>query len=227
MVSILQPHYLPYLGYFSMMEKSDIFIFLDDVYYIKREWKNRNKIRMENNTERTRFLSVPIKKMQRSRNLNLTEISYETDWMDKHLNFVKVTYKKSPYLKCIIEILDEVFSIKPKYLSDLNIKLIIIIKNFLQINTQISKSSLFECSLKKTDKIIYLLNQVDASIYYANTKSKNYLDETKFKKNNIDLQYQNFIHPTYEQQKNVFVPFLSIIDCIAYYGKDSRKFLNV
>lgn len=227
MVSILQPHYLPYLGYFSMMEKSDIFIFLDDVYYIKREWKNRNKIRMENNTERTRFLSVPIKKMQRSRNLNLTEISYETDWMDKHLNFVKVTYKKSPYLKCIIEILDEVFSIKPKYLSDLNIKLIMIIKNFLQINTQISKSSLFECSLKKTDKIIYLLNQVNASIYYANTKSKNYLDETKFKKNNIDLQYQNFIHPTYEQQKNVFVPFLSIIDCIAYYGKDSRKFLNV
>ena len=60
--SILQPHYLPWIGYFDLIKRSDVFVFLDDVQYIKREWKNRNKIRKNPKSEEVKWLSVPIDK---------------------------------------------------------------------------------------------------------------------------------------------------------------------
>ena len=209
------------------MSNSDIFIFHNDVDFIKGEWKNRNVIRMESNSLLKRFITVPIISKQMNKKLNKLTISYDKDWIKSHLNCIRNAYQKETFYKSILNILEKVFIKKHQYLSDLNIDLILEIKDFLEIQTEINYSSDFPSNLKKTEKLVFLLKKVKASTYLANNKSQNYIDEQKFKIEKIKLKYQNFSHPIYSQGKNPYMPYLSIIDCIAYYGKNARNFLNV
>lgn len=223
--SINQPHYIPYMGYFSMINKVDNFIFHDDVDYIKGEWKNRNKIRENKNFDNFRHLSVPIQK-QKEKKLNKLLISYDKDWTLDHHNKIRNSYYGEKYYKIVEEIFSSVIEKKPKYLSDLNTQLILRFLKYLEIETNIFYASKFQSNLNKTDKIIYLCKATKTNMYVSNNKSKNYLEEKKFKNNNIKLVYQNYMHPEYTQNKNNFLSNLSIIDLIAYHGKKSIGFLK-
>ena len=222
--SIVQPHYLPYIGYFSMIKRSDNFIFHDDVDYIKGEWKNRNRIRMEKKNNKIKYLTVPIKK-QSEKKINKLKISYDKNWINDHLNCIKNVYSKENYYFDVIKILNSVYEKKPFFLSELNINIIKEILKYLEINTKIFYSSQFNSSLKKTEKVVFLCQKVKTSIYLANNKSSDYLEELKFKEKNINLIYQDYLHPQYKQGNNSFIPFLSIIDLIAYHGKKSTDYL--
>lgn len=223
--SINQPHYIPYIGYFSMIDKVDNFIFHDDVDYIKGEWKNRNKIRENKKFDNFRNLSVPIKK-QKEKKINKLLISYDKNWIADHQNKMRNSYYGEKYFKIVENMFASVVEKKPRYLSDLNIELISTFLNYLEIDTNIFYSSKFNSNLKKTDKIIYLCKCTKTTTYISNNKSKNYLEEDKFKENGIKLIYQNYIHPEYSQNKNNFLSNLSIIDLIVYHGKDSIKYLK-
>lgn len=223
--SINQPHYIPYIGYFSMISKVNNFIFHDDVDYIKGEWKNRNKIRQNKNSENFTYLTVPIKK-QEEKKLNKLLISYDKDWINDHQNKIKNSYYGEKYYKVVDNLFNSVVENKPKYLSQLNINLILKILDYLEINTKIYYASDFNSALKKTDKIIYLCKEIGTSKYISNNKSSKYLEEDKFFENSIKLNYQNYKHPIYSQNKNNFLPNLSIIDLIVYYGKDSKSYLK-
>tara|TARA_Y100000996_G_C22397637_1_gene591811 strand:+ start:197 stop:877 length:681 start_codon:yes stop_codon:yes gene_type:complete len=223
--SINQPHYIPYIGYFSMIYKVNNFIFHDDVDYIKGEWKNRNKIRQNKNSENFTYLTVPIKK-QEEKKLNKLLISYDKDWVNDHQNKIKNSYYGEKYYKVVDNLFNSVVENKPKYLSQLNINLILKILDYLEINTKIYYSSDFKSDLKKTDKIIYLCKEIGTSEYISNNKSSKYLEENKFFENSIKLNYQNYKHPIYSQNKNNFLSNLSIIDLIVYYGKESKSYLK-
>ena len=223
--SINQPHYIPYMGYFSMINKVDNFIFHDDVDYIKGEWKNRNKIRENKNFDNYRLLSVPIQK-QKEKKLNKLLISYDKNWTLDHQNKIRNSYYGERYYRIVEEIFSSVIEKKPKYLSDLNTQLILRFLKYLEIETNIFYASKFQSNLKKLDKIIYLCKATKTNMYVSNNKSKNYLEEKKFKNNNIKLVYQDYVHPEYTQNKNNFLSNLSIIDLIAYHGKKSIRFLK-
>ena len=223
--SINQPHYIPYIGYFSMIYKVDNFIFHDDVNYIKGEWKNRNKIRQNKNSNNFRYLTVPIKK-QEEKKLNKLLISYDKNWIKDHQNKIKNSYSGEKYYKVVENLFNSVVENKPKYLSQLNINLILKLLDYLEINTKIHYSSDFKSDLKKTDKIIYLCKETETTKYISNNKSREYLEEDKFFENNLILKYQNYKHPIYTQNRNDFLSNLSIIDLIVYHGKESRSFLK-
>ncbi len=223
--SINQPHYIPYIGYFSMINKVENFIFHDDVNFIKGEWKNRNKIRENKNSDNFRYLTVPIQK-QHEKKINKLLISYDKDWIKDHQNKLRNSYYGEKYYKVVENLFNSVIEKKPKYLSELNINLILKFVEYLEINTRTYRASSFQSDLTKTDKIIYLCKKVDTSVYISNNKSIEYLEEEKFIKNKINLRYQNYEHPTYKQNKNNFLNNLSIIDLIVYHGKNSTSFIQ-
>lgn len=227
MCSILQPHYLPWVGYFSMIKSVDMFIFFDDVQFIKREWKNRNKIRKTNESSDYTWLSVPIKKDSQRKNINICEIDYSDDWQSEHLNKIRNVYANTPHFLEIYDLIEKNLKKKHKFLSDLNINLIKIIMDYLEIKTKLQKSSTLNVEGKKDFKMLNISKKINAKKIFINKLSEEYLDKNIFKKENIEVLVQNFEEKKYQQYNDTatldWIPKLSIIDILFNCGKNSKN----
>ena len=225
-ISICQPHFIPWIGYFFMIKKSNKFIFLDDVQYNRRSWQNRVHIRSSLNINEKKFLSLSIKDNSRSKDINqvfLLEKNIE-DFKNQVIN----SYRKSENFEFTFHFLNNFFE-KNIFLnlSDFNILLIQEICKILKIGLNFKKSSDLNLKdYKKENLILKILQLEKGEIYLSNEGSKNYVSESFFEKQNIKVIYNEFIHPIYRQfnSKN-FTPNLSIIDLIFNY-KDAYKFFT-
>lgn len=94
-VAILQSNYIPWKGVFDIIHKSDVFVFLEDVQFTKRDWRTRNYIKTIHGKT---LLSVPVKKTKQSDLISNVKISYTSNWQKKHYEMIKQTYKKAPFL---------------------------------------------------------------------------------------------------------------------------------
>ena len=225
--SILQPHYFPWRGYFSIIKNVDEFVFLDDVKFIKREWKNRNKIRKSRISTASKWLTVPIIKNTQNKTLNKAMIDYKEDWQNSHINSLTEVYRKAPQFEKHSEEMFKIIKTKFDYLSDLNISLVKqICKNF-KIDTKFTVSSSLHTSGKKDEKLINICKVIGSDHLYANNQSKNYIDEKNFENSKINLEYQGYQQESYVQKNNNqtldWIGNLSILDLIFNHGFDVSK----
>jgi hypothetical protein len=227
--SILQPHYLPWVGYFSMINNVDEFVFLDDVQFIKREWKNRNKIRKTKESEDYSWITVPIKKEFQKKNISECEIDYSYEWQKDHLNKIKNVYSKTLYFNEIYETILNTIHLKYNSLSELNISLIKLVMSYLEIDTKVIMSSTIKVDGQKDVKMLNISKKIKAQKILINKLSENYLDKTIFEKSNIEVIVQNFEEKKYVQYNNDvildWIPKLSIIDVLFNCGKNSKNLL--
>lgn len=225
-ISICQPHFLPWFGYFLMLKKADEFIFLDDVQYNRRSWQNRVHIRASQNIDEKKFLSLSVKDSSRSKKINQIFL------MEKNLEEIKNqlfnSYKKAMNFEYMFFFLNNLFQKNISLnLSDLNILLIKEICKILKINFKYELSSNLNLSqFKKEDLILNILKTKEAKVYLSNEGSKNYVHESFFEKENIQVIYNEFSHPKYRQfNTKSFVPNLSIIDLL-FNSKNPHKFFE-
>ena len=220
--TILQPTFLPWLGYFEMIHSSDIFVVFDNVQFVKKSWQQRNKIKTANEIT---TLTVPIKKTSRSTYINNIEISYDHgNPLEKHWSTIEFAYKKSPYFKNYSDIFESIFKQQHSTLLDLNMNLIQNICKILKINTKIVFASHFMDNFlknNKTENIIDLCNSIGIDSLYDAKGASSFLELSKFKDNNIKIEFQEYVHPTYSQMWGNFVTHLSTIDLIFNEGKNS------
>ncbi len=225
--SILQPHYFPWCGYFGMIKNVKKFIFLDDVKFIKREWKNRNKIRKSKKSLETKWLTVPISKETKNNNLNKAQIDYSEVWQKVHINSIKEVYQNSPYFDHYSPEIFEIINTRFNSLAELNIYIIKYISKNFKFETEFDMSSKLMTSGKKDEKLINICKKISSNHYYANKLSKNYIDEKRFKISQISLEYQNYTPIIYDQFNNKdkigWLGNLSILDLIFNHGFDSTK----
>lgn len=229
--SILQPHFLPWVGYFNLMLRSDIFIFLDDVEFTIGEWKNRNKIRKTYNSQDTKWLTVPVRSKNHFSLLNECEIADENNWRERNINSIFESYKKTPYFDKYFEdikniILDKNITI----LSKININLIHLMCKLLKIETKTFLSSELNSKGDKHHKPMNICKEINANKYLTTNKSSDYIKIEEYKSNNILIEFQNFIHPSYNQyfngKKLESIKYLSIIDLLFNQGPESLKYIN-
>ncbi|MBN3040678.1 MAG: WbqC family protein [Candidatus Omnitrophica bacterium] len=227
-VSVHQPQYLPWLGYFDKIARSDCFVFLDDVQYKHREFQNRNKIRTK---EGWIWLTVPvITKGLRDQKIKDVLIDNETDWQSRHLNSIKSCYGKSKYFDRYAGFFEDVLGKRQwERLIDLNVFITGYIMNELGIETLIHFESQLGTTKTSTARIIEICKKLNADIYLSGSGGKVYLEQEQFEQALIRLEYQEFVHPRYQQvfggKKQEFVPCLSIIDLLFNEGPESRKIL--
>ena len=220
-IAIHQPNYLPWLGYFYKMAKSDIFILLDNVQYEKNGLTNRVKIK----TPQGPFwftLSIKRKFPQLIKEAELIIYSKEKK---KHLKTIEFNYKKAEYFDFLFPELKEILEKDWQYLSYLNIELIELLKEKLGIKAKLEISSNYNVPGKSTDLLVNLCKKFNADIYLSGRGGEKYQDEEKFKEANIKLNYTQFVHPTYPQLWEDFTPGLSIIDLILNCGPKSLEIL--
>ena len=109
-VGIMQPTYLPWMGYFELIDRSDCFVFLNDVQFQKKSWQHRNRIKGANGDI---LLSVPVQtKGRRFQKIYETEIDTNQQWVKSHLRTIEISYKKAPYFSDYFGILKDIYAKK-------------------------------------------------------------------------------------------------------------------
>ena len=158
-VSIHQPNYLPWLGFFSKIKQSDLFVLFDDVQFPrgKKHFGHRNKIKTNFNA--SKWLTVPIKNKSDMVSFNDTVINYSLGWNKEHLRLIEIFYKEAPYFNKYFEDISELLLKEYTSLTELSKKLIVYFMKELRINTEVKVSSDFDGEgLTGSDKIFNILS---------------------------------------------------------------------
>ncbi len=225
--TILQPTFLPWLGYFEMIHSSDIFVVFDHVQFVRKSWQQRNKIKTSNGIV---TLTVPIKKTIRESPINKIDISYDHgNVLEKYWKTIELAYGKAQYFDNYENQFKTIFFQKYTKLIDLNVELIKTICNILKINTKIIFSSNFlnkSSKINKTENVVTLCKNIGIDELYDAKGAENLLESDIFDRENIKINFQNYEHPKYNQLWGDFVPYLSVIDLLFNHGNESLKIIN-
>lgn len=223
-VAILQPSYLPWIGYFDQISLVDRFIYLDDVQFTRRDWRNRNKIRTADGWS---WLTIPIVQKKRfAQSLLETQIDPASNWKTKHLNTIRHNYAKTPYFDLYFPKIETIINRDWDLLPNLCLELTENLKEWLGISTPTLRSSELAVEEKKGDKILSLCRRLEATHYLTGDLAKDYLNESEFLSYNIQLEYHQYSHPSYLQRYEGFVPYMSIIDLLFNEGEKSLEILK-
>ena len=223
-IGILQPGYLPWLGFFEQLHASDIFVIYDDVQYDKHGWRNRNLIKTSQGPQ---WLTVPVLANFSRRPLILqVKVNNRENWRKKHLSSIRQNYAKAPFFNRYIDFFTEVYQRDWEYLIDLDLHLISILAAFLGIDPgKIIRSSTLELTGDRITRLISICQKLGAATFYEGASGRNYIDEAAFRQQGIEVTYQDYQHPSYRQLYGDFTPNLSIIDLLFNCGDESLAIL--
>ncbi len=227
-LSAHQPQYLPWLGFFDKIRRSDCFVYLDQVQYKEREYQNRNRICTK---EGWMWLTVPVKSTGLGRqNISAVEVDNSADWAKKHLVGLEKCYSRAPFFKEHRDFITQVYTAYWEKLIDLNLKLTAYLLKQFKITTLIRYESDIGTTASSTERIIELCLKLKADTYLSGIGGKDYLKEEKFKQAGICLQYQQFEHPRYRQvyaaAPDEFLPNMAAVDLLFNEGEHSRHILK-
>ncbi len=220
-VGIHQPNFIPWLGYFSKMHRSDAFIILDDVLAPSRGYFNRAKVLVQGSGK---WLTVPVHRGDGY--INHMKPSGD-EWVSKHVRTLQHSYQKAPYFEQVMpgvsQILEDGASLG---LSELNLRLIKFIAATLGVSTDISLASDFSVSSTGDQRLVELVSRVGGSAYLSGKGGDNYQLPQTFEQAGIDLLYTGFDSPAYDQPGvTEFVPGLSALDALFNVGPAGTRAL--
>ncbi len=221
--AIMQPGYLPWLGFFEMMHNCDLFVFLDDVQYTRKDWRSRNRIRTK---EGWVFLTVPVlTKNRRFQLIKEAEINNHESWKKKHLHSLAINYRRAPYFDEYFPGLQHIYRKDWIYLADLDIEIIAWLSQKLGITTPTVRSSVLQTTGKREEKIINICKAIGAQVLYDTQAARDILDPEVFRDANIKIEFQDYRHPVYKQIYEPFIPSMSVIDLLFQHGPKSLEIL--
>jgi hypothetical protein len=223
-VVILQPGYLPWLGFFDQMYKSDVFVIYDDVQYDKHGWRNRNRIKTAQGTQ---WLTVPILTKGKDRPLvKDVLINSKMEWRQTHLRSIKQNYSRAAFFDTYFEMFENIYAKEWKYLIDVDMAFIFALMEKLGLTRRIEFSSSLGISGDETQRLVDICLHFRATDYLTGDAAKDYLDEPLFSQNGIRLCYHDYQHPVYPQLYGEFIPYLSVVDLLFNHGGESLGLLT-
>jgi len=223
-VSILQPSYLPWLGYFEQMQFADAFVFLNDVQYTKSDWRNRNRIKTERGAS---WITVPVRRLSSKQKIDQALVNNDRHWTEDHENLLEANYRKAPYFREVLEILKHRWALPHERLQDLTIGLTRDLAGYLGIRTPFYLSSDFKADGSDPNlRLVQLCKAMNADEFYEGKSGQDYLDSSVFEREGIRVVFQNYRHPCYRQFYGDFVSHLSIVDLLFHHGPSSLEIVT-
>lgn len=221
-LAVMQPYLFPYIGYFQLIKAVDVFVFYDDVNFIKQGWINRNQILVNHEAN---LFTVPLKKASSFKQINQVEIntSLYPQWQKKFLRKIEQSYTKAPYFKEAFPLISNVFSAPLSNISNLAIYSIIEISNYLELNKKFMISSETFSETKeqeRTQRLISINHHLKATTYINALGGKELYSKEEFRREGVKLHFLKPNLNTYEQSGGEFVKGLSMIDILMFNSKD-------
>ncbi|MDA9232868.1 WbqC family protein [Candidatus Pelagibacter sp.] len=213
--SIHQPDFFPYFGYFNKINKSDVYIVMDNVQLSKSGWTHRDKIKT---SKEVSWITIPIKNIKKKQLIKDCLIDHDINWKKKHINMISESYKNSKFINEGIEIINDLYKLNTNYLFEFNFNIINKLFEIFKINVDIKLLSQLNVDGDKSELLIKILKKINSNLYLSGDGAKNFIDIDLFKNNNIEIIFNDFKHPIYEQIHGNFVKDLSILDIILNCG---------
>jgi hypothetical protein len=224
-IAILQSNYIPWKGYFDMINMVDEFILYDDAQYTKNDWRNRNKIKTPNGVQ---WITIPVKITGRfQQRIRDAEIA-ESNWANKHWKTLCWAYSKTKGFGKYRDLIGSVYDdAKETFLSNLNHRFIDVVCSILRIETKISWSMDYKLVEGKNERLIGICQQAGAGIYLSGPAAKEYIDEKAFLDAGIQVEFMDYSgYPEYTQLHPPFEHGVSILDLIFNEGPDAPRFMK-
>jgi hypothetical protein len=225
-VAVIQSNYIPWKGYFDIINMVDEFILFDEAQYTRRDWRNRNKIKTPNGAV---WLTIPVNvKGKFEQRISETEI-HDKHWTEDHWKTLQHNYAKAPYFRDYHAFFEALYqqAAEETFLSQVNYLFLNAICDLLAIHTPLSWSSDYELVDGKTDRLIGLCQQVGGVEYLSGPSAKGYLDESLFHRVNMRVAWMDYSgYPEYHQLYPPFDHAVSILDLIFNEGPNASKFMK-
>lgn len=223
-VAVLQPSYMPWLGYIEQIDRADIFIYYDVVQYDKNGWRNRNRIKT---AQGIKWISVPVLHSNRGIQTNLeVEIDNRNNWARKHTETLKQAYARTPYVDSYLPEIASLLAHPWTKLVDLNIRLTTAICGWLGILTPTHRCSELGVEGDRNERLLNICQHFGAARYISGDSAKNYLDIDAFGRYGIEVEWQNYRPCRYQQLHGEFVPNLSVLDALFNHGADALSIIR-
>ena len=221
---VLQPGYLPWLGFFDQMRRSDVFVYYDDAQYDKHGWRNRNRIKTQRGPI---WLTTPVRHSGLGWPSILdVEIDNRAPWARKHLQSIRQAYARAPYLQRYLPPLEDVLSRPWQRLVDLDLAVAALLAEGLGVAPRIMRSSELGIDGERSVRLLRICQHLGAGVYLSGNAAREYLDVPLFESHGIRVEWQDFAHPVYPQQHGAFVPYLSALDLLLNCGPTSGDILR-
>ncbi len=224
---IIQTNYIPWKGYFDALNMVDEVILYDDMQYTKNDWRNRNKVKTAQGAQ---WLTIPIDvkgKLHQKINEAVVSDRY-LDWRENHWKTLQMNYSKAAHFKTYADVFEGLYKNDNEiHLSKINHSFISAINSILGIKTPLRWSNEFELKGDKTEKLVNLCKETNTTDYLTGPSAKDYLDDSLFKNEGINVHYINYSdYPKYTQLYGDFVHELSILDLLFNEGPNAYKFMK-
>jgi len=216
---VLQPAYLPWIGFFDQLRRADVFVYYDDVQYDTHGWRNRNRIKTQAGPL---WLTVPVRHGgQGSPRIIDVEIDGRTAWARKHVASVQQAYARAPFLARYVPALEELLQRRWERLVDLDIACAGLMAGWFGIRTRIERSSALGIGGDRSERLVNICRHFGATRYVSGDAAQSYLDVAAFEHHGIAVEWQQYPHPTYPQLHGAFVPYLSALDLLLNCGDEA------
>ena len=214
--AIMQPTYLPYLGYFQLIAAADVFVFLDDVQFARRTWQQRNRIL---GAAGEVMLSVPVRKAEREAAIFEIAISEAEPWREKHLASARHAYARRPFFNQGMSFLEAHLSAPTAHLADLNCAIIEDAARRMGLASRFVRAGTLAAPGHRSDHLLALCHAVDANQYVSPAGSHDYMiEDGVFAAAGFPVRFQSFNEIAYDQGHAPFVPCMTFIDAVMNLG---------
>jgi hypothetical protein len=216
-VSINQPAYLPWLGYFQRISRSDVHVVLDHVQFEKNSLTNRNRVRGPNGAQ---WLTVPVRTAGRFGELSIVDVEIASDqrWQHKHWATLEQSYRKAPHFSAQADAWADVYAREWRTLGELLSHTLRLLLDAFQISTPLLYSSTMDLEAHKSALVLEICQRLSATRYISGPLGRGYLDQRAFDDAQIDIEYHQHHPPSYQQSYPDFIPGLSAIDALFNLG---------
>lgn len=223
-IAILQSSYIPWKGYFDLINMVDEFVIFDTAQYTKNDWRNRNKIKTSQGVQ---WLSIPCRQKNIEQTIIDTIIN-DQRWARKHWQSISQSYSKSPFFDKYSDIFKDFYLNNAEdKLSNVNCQLISIINKVLDIKTKITTSGQYDLYEGQTEKLLGICEQAGADVYLSGPAAKDYFDMRLAEEKKIQVEWMDYSgYPEYSQSHPPFEHGVSILDLIFNEGPNAAKFMK-
>ena len=224
-IAILQSSYIPWKGYFDIIQSVDEFVLYDDAQFTRRDWRNRNRIKTKDGLK---WLTIPVEgKGKLTQRIRDTRISHK-GWAVKHWKSIYNNYSKAEYFKHYRELFEELYlGCEEDFLSPVNFRFITAINRALGIETRISRSSEFNLPEGRNERLLSLCRGTGATKLLSGPAAQVYLDTSSFQREGIEVEWMDYSgYPEYHQMFPPFEHQVTILDLLFNEGPNAKTFMK-
>ncbi len=223
-IAILQSNYIPWIGYFDLMNRADVFVIYDEVQFTKNDWRNRNMIKTPAGVQ---WITIPVRQEKLNQRINETQVSLR-NWNTKHWKTLQANYARTPFFPEYGPIFEKLYSeINTDFLSEINLSFIKVINEILGIKTEVIDSTTLQLQGDRSERLLDAVTKLNGDRYLSGPSAKDYLQVDLFSKKGIDVEWMNY--GGYREYRQMYPPFtqaVSVLDLIFNMGGEIENYLQ-